>query len=803
MVASLAFRVFEESDLALMDKTAKAYAKVQADCLGGRRMSELGDAAAANAAASSDAANSLAESSGAADAAATALAYGESALQSAESLAECVELGRAYLGHEDMNGEEDKAQAIIDLGGLLLSSAVRQAGAPVNGSQGASFIGWSQAQNWALSYSTSGTTTTIKISGASLYVRKPGNYSLQATAFGIASTCCSGEANIQKYDKMDWKAILIKYLVEFSTAFIVCMMAIGASDFHRPLLSIPVSLFFIVGWMVFVFLYYPIGDNKDVGTWWIVAFAFILYGTFFGLLGIVVARFKPGYPGMLRVFRPFAERRKLDYFDYVRRLLKEPRQMSGKARQKLEMAENTGVPLALEQRLYLEALIKEGQNYDRSYISHMKRVFASLRHGNLDAFFFTQRMWGTLVVSIFSVSFIAVAVFEVFSRWRASIEAASAQSITVIYYSAVLLQQQFRNLLGADLPQSGTVWAELNSQNLQSELTSLSEAIIIAHWIGASIGIFMVAVSWIFLALDFRMQILLARQGVWLFNVKKVKTFHATTYVATQCSNAMITYSLYTFVVTLITLPFCWPTSWKALLWFIENYGVNPGLIYLATILAPIIIKMVAKIYFGKKWLKKRYFFMAFELYEILIRIAASIVTAAVRAILAFCLAVVSLPRMDRSPFPAWVEAYLLLDTGSRSYQGTILITHQHNHPVLRVFAWIMEGCADDAAARRSPNAESLGYVSSRKLFVANRFRKAWFMYKNPHVATYRATVGLDKPRRNLIAQAAKLGCEIPEVGAKKVDKTKKMTLDGLADLSHRSAGPVKRATGAAPAQTM
>merc|ERR1711907_541258 len=96
------------------------------------------------------------------------------------------------------------------------------------------------------------------------------------------------------------------------------------------------------------------------------------------------------------------------------------------------------------------------------------------------------------------------------------------------------------------------------------------------------------------------------------------------------------------------------------------------------------------------------------------------------------------------------------------------------NHPVLRVFAWLLEDCRNDAEARRRPDASSLGLVSATKRRVANRWHKAWYMLKNPKVATYKATIGLDVKRRKLIAKAAKHGCEIPPVGAKTIDRESK-----------------------------
>ena len=69
-----------------------------------------------------------------------------------------------------------------------------------------------------------------------------------------------------------------------------------------------------------------------------------------------------------------------------------------------------------------------------------------------------------------------------------------------------------------------------------------------------------------------------------------------------------------------------------------------------------------------------RYLWSVFDLYKILLQIVAGLVKALVRFILVILVALFSLPRLDRSPFPAWLEMYLLLDTGSKSYQGMILL---------------------------------------------------------------------------------------------------------------------------------
>ena len=54
---------------------------------------------------------------------------------------------------------------------------------------------------------------------------------------------------------------------------------------------------------------------------------------------------------------------------------------------------------------------------------------------------------------------------------------------------------------------------------------------------------------------------------------------------------------------------------------------------------------------------------------------------------------------MDVSIFPAWVDYYVQLDSGAKSYFGLILMFHLHNNPVMRVSCWILE---DDARERKA-----------------------------------------------------------------------------------------------------
>jgi hypothetical protein len=68
---------------------------------------------------------------------------------------------------------------------------------------------------------------------------------------------------------------------------------------------------------------------------------------------------------------------------------------------------------------------------------------------------------------------------------------------------------------------------------------------------------------------------------------------------------------------------------------------------------------------------------------------------------------------------------------------------HIHNHPVMRVAAWILQQDASDR--RDSVKAAERGLVSPHKRRVANRWRKALFLSQNPKLIETVTKVAVDK----------------------------------------------------------
>ena len=56
--------------------------------------------------------------------------------------------------------------------------------------------------------------------------------------------------------------------------------------------------------------------------------------------------------------------------------------------------------------------------------------------------------------------------------------------------------------------------------------------------------------------------------------------------------------------------------------------------------------------------------YMVYDVVQAFLSMFTGLITALVRMILAIAMAVITLPRLDRSAMPAWVSRYLNLDSG-------------------------------------------------------------------------------------------------------------------------------------------
>ena len=124
--------------------------------------------------------------------------------------------------------------------------------------------------------------------------------------------------------------------------------------------------------------------------------------------------------------------------------------------------------------------------------------------------------------------------------------------------------------------------------------------------------------------------------------------------------------------MTFVALAVCWPVIIRTI---IEHYPVILAIVIPNLINAQLKKTLVYRIIttssqpYGDRIVHRRWF-MLWDLYQAFLSMFTGIVNAIVRMATAVVLAVVSVPRMDRSAMPAWVSRYLSIDKGLHSFNG-------------------------------------------------------------------------------------------------------------------------------------
>jgi len=284
-----------------------------------------------------------------------------------------------------------------------------------------------------------------------------------------------------------------------------------------------------------------------------------------------------------------------------------------------------------------------------------------------------------------------------------------------------------------------------------------------------------------------------ARRGIWSFQPEKVKLRMSFTYFGYAISNGLLTFVLVSLVLWPVFLVLCWELTWQVILWILKNH-IMEILILVIPILVNIVIKKIVTTIIGPKFvIKHRFGWMFYDLYELMLSCVTGITKALVRFALVCGVTLFSLPRMDVSLFPAWLDYYIALDSGARAYHAIIATYHAHNNPVMRVAVWIM---AEDCVKRKRGEE---GMVSVQKRCVSNRFWKLWMLHKNPTLAKYSAN-GLMVPHEAVVKAAKKKDVEILRKALKEAADDmvhRKSTKNLVASMVHRKStkNPVASST--------
>jgi len=238
-----------------------------------------------------------------------------------------------------------------------------------------------------------------------------------------------------------------------------------------------------------------------------------------------------------------------------------------------------------------------------------------------------------------------------------------------------------------------------------------------------------------------------------------------TTFIGTQISNALLIYLLFAFLFTFVTFILAWRLTWDVIIYVIVTYSQLILTLVAIAAINPIIKFVISNAAVHKISIKQRYIWAFFEIYELFVQVAIGITKSISRFVLVIIGVLFSLPRIDRSPFPAWIEYYLLLDSGSKSYQAMIAMYHIHNHPIMRVACWLM---LEDSRDRRDAEKRAArGLSLPKQRFISNKWHKVRFLLANPLLAKFskaaQRNAGLDTMHHKAIAKLAKKGKKVKD----------------------------------------
>lgn len=90
----------------------------------------------------------------------------------------------------------------------------------------------------------------------------------------------------------------------------------------------------------------------------------------------------------------------------------------------------------------------------------------------------------------------------------------------------------------------------------------------------------------------------------------------------------------------------------------------------------------------GRQQFKNRRTYACFDLWTMFYYIPGGLAKAITRLAVLAVVGVAGLMRVTQSAFPAWVERYLLLDTGANAFESMVLQVAVMNNPVQQVACW-------------------------------------------------------------------------------------------------------------------
>ena len=248
-------------------------------------------------------------------------------------------------------------------------------------------------------------------------------------------------------------------------------------------------------------------------------------------------------------------------------------------------------------------------------------------------------------------------------------------------------------------------------------------------------GCIMYLLCWMTVFADFRSKALMMRRGIYTFDAARlnVKFRHAFAFFGTSVSNTLVSFFIIYFVIGFIFLILLWSVTQAAIGYVLYTYRTSLA-VFVFSYVGNYLVTYLAAFYIGySRVIRRRYAWMAYDFFQLFSQSVAGMTTAIIRALLALCAFLISIPRHDRSADPEWVDNIYMFDSLAKAYYASLLLYHNHNNPVVNVFASLL---ASEAKARVAGAEGYLPYSpdQSRKLWARNRWRKAMVMLMNPAI---------------------------------------------------------------------
>jgi len=357
------------------------------------------------------------------------------------------------------------------------------------------------------------------------------------------------------------------------------------------------------------------------------------------------------------------------------------------------------------------------------------RAFLIPKH--YDAVFIPQRVLLSFFAAIFVLMMTFVRVLAFFQGLTNSVSNVANVALETILAGTASFVRLYYEKSGLDLFDAdgeGVIENVLDdAKYLHGQIAIIARKFEIAYSIGFTISMIVFFYSWGRLLTAFHSNVLEARRGVWSFNPDKVKIADAANFTGIAISNGLMSFIYFAFIFTVLIFVLIWEVTYR-ILWYAIKTLWPIWLPILITALVNFLLKKIIVYNIITKQVKwegwkraqpgdfvlRRGWFHMYDLWMLIARLATGIMTALVRFFITVAVALVSLTRADVSPLPAWIERYLLLDSGSRSFQAAVKAYHHFNNPIFRVACWIL---TEDSKRRKELAAKGeFGVVTVDKL---------------------------------------------------------------------------------------